>query len=202
LARTFDHFVLAPLPKGRVLVQTVVREGKETSMMSEENKEKTRRFLQEAFNEGNLSVVDEIYASDYVLHDPAVPDEIRGPEGVKGFVQMYRSAFPDTHITVEDQIAEGDDVVTRWTGRGTHQGELFGIPPSGNQIEISGITIDRFSGGKGVESWTNYDNLGLMQQIGAIPEPGQEEEARPAAKGEREEEKGLMDKAKEKLTGQ
>ena len=142
-------------------------------MMSEENKALARRFLKEAFNEGNLGVVDEIIASDYVLHDPASPEgELRGPEGVKGFVQMYRSAYPDTDITVEDQIAEGDDVVTRWRARGTHQGELLGIPPSGNRVEVTGITIDRFSGGKFVESWTNYDALGLMQQIGAIPEPG------------------------------
>jgi steroid delta-isomerase-like uncharacterized protein len=140
-------------------------------MMPEENKEKVRRFLQEAFNEGNLGVVDEIFASDYVLHDPANPQEIRGPEGIKQFVQMYRSAFPDTHITVEDQIAEGDEVVTRWRGRGTHQGELFGVAPSGNQVELSGITISRFEGGKIAEDWTNSDTLGLMQQIGAVPSP-------------------------------
>jgi steroid delta-isomerase-like uncharacterized protein len=141
--------------------------------MSEENKALARRFLEEAFNEGNLGVVDEIVASDYVLHDPALPEEIRGPEGVKGFVQMYRSAYPDTDITVEEQIAEGDDVVTRWTGRGTHQGELLGVPPSGNRVEVAGITIDRISGGKFAESWTNYDALGMLQQIGAIPPPGQ-----------------------------
>jgi steroid delta-isomerase-like uncharacterized protein len=170
-------------------------------MMSEENKAKVRRFLEEAFNEGNLGMADEIFASDYVLHDPGTPEEIRGPEGIKRFVQMYRSAFPDTHITVEDLIAEGDEVVTRWRGRGTHQGELFGIAPSGNHVEITGITISRFEGGKIAEDWTNSDTLGLMQQIGAIPEPGQEEEAR-AAEGEQQEEKGLMDKAKEKLTGQ
>jgi steroid delta-isomerase-like uncharacterized protein len=141
-------------------------------MMSEENKEKARRFLQESFNEGDLGLVDELFASDYVLHDPASPEEeIRGPEGMKGFVQMYQSAFPDTDVTVEDQIAEGDDVVTRWTARGTHQGELFGAPPSGNRVEITGITVDRFSGGKFAESWTNYDALGLMQQIGAVPSP-------------------------------
>ncbi len=139
--------------------------------MSEENKEKARRFLQEAFNEGNFSVVDEIFTSDYVLHDPAIPNEIRGPEGVKGFVQMYRSAFPDTDITVEDQIAEGDDVVTRWTGRGTHQGELFGVPPTDNRVEVTGITISRIEGGKIAEDWTNYDALGMMQQIGAVPSP-------------------------------
>jgi steroid delta-isomerase-like uncharacterized protein len=141
--------------------------------MSEENKALARRFLEEAFNEGNLGVVDEIVASDYVLHDPALPEEIRGPEGVKGFVQMYRSAYPDIVITVEDQIAEGDDMVTRWTGRGTHQGELLGVPPSGNRVEVAGITIDRISGGKFAESWTTYDALGMMQQIGAIPPPGQ-----------------------------
>jgi steroid delta-isomerase-like uncharacterized protein len=115
--------------------------------MSEEDKALARRFLEEAFNEGNLGVVDEIVASDYVLHDSALPEEIRGPEGVKGFVEMYRSAYPDTDITVEEQIAEGDDVVTRWTGRGTHQGELLGVPPSGNRVEVAGITIDRISGG-------------------------------------------------------
>jgi steroid delta-isomerase-like uncharacterized protein len=143
--------------------------------MSEENKTLARRFLKEAFNEGNLDVVDEIVASDYVLHDPTLPDEeIRGPEGFKGFVQMYRSAYPDTDITVEDQIAEGDAVVTRWTARGTHQGELLGVAPSGNRVEISGITIDRFSEGKFAESWTSYDALGMLRQIGAIPEPGQE----------------------------
>jgi steroid delta-isomerase-like uncharacterized protein len=144
-------------------------------MMSEENKALARRFLEEAFNEGNLGVIDEIVASDYVLHDPASPEEeIRGPEGFKGFVQMYRSAYPDTDITVEDQIAEGDAVVTRWTGRGTHQGELLGVAPSGNRVEVTGITIDRFSGGKFVESWTNYDALGMLQQIGAIPEAGEQ----------------------------
>ena len=143
--------------------------------MSEENKEKVRRFLEEAFNEGNLDVADELFTSDYVLHDPSLPEEMRGPEGVKGYVQMYRSAFPDTNITVEDQIAEGERVVTRWTGRGTHQGELMGIPPSGNQVELSGITISRFEGGKIAEDWTNYDTLGMMQQIGAIPEePGEQ----------------------------
>ena len=170
--------------------------------MSEENKEKARRLLEEAFNEGNFGVVDEIVSPEYVLHDPALPEEIRGPEGVKGFVQMYRSAFPDTHITVEDQIAEGDDVVTRWTGRGTHQGELLGVPPSGKRVEVSGITLDRFSGAKFAESWTSYDALGMMQQIGAIPEPGQEEEARAAEGEQQRDEKGLMDKAKDKLMGQ
>ena len=82
---------------------------------------------------------------------------------------MYRSAFPDTQMTVEDSIAEGDNVVTRCTARGTHQGELLGISPSGNRVEVTGISIDRIEGGKFVESWSNYDTLGMMQQIGAVP---------------------------------
>ncbi len=83
---------------------------------------------------------------------------------------MYRSAFPDTQITIEDQLAEGDMVATRWTARGTHQGELMGVPPSGNRVEVAGITISRIEGGKIEEDWDNYDALGMMQQIGAIPE--------------------------------
>jgi steroid delta-isomerase-like uncharacterized protein len=104
----------------------------------EENKALARRFLEEAFNEGNLGVADEIFASDYVLHDPVIPEEISGPEGIKGFVQMYRSAFPDTHITVENQIAEGDEVVTRWTGRGTHQGDLLASLPAATRLRSQG----------------------------------------------------------------
>ena len=87
---------------------------------------------------------------------------------------MYRGAFPDAQIIIEDQLAEGDMVATRWTARGTHQGELLGVPPSGNRVEVAGMTISRAEGGKIAEEWNNYDALGLMQQIGAIPEAGQQ----------------------------
>jgi len=169
--------------------------------MSEENKALARRWFEEVFNAQNFDVADEITAQDTVNHDPTLTDLPSGPEGDRHVVNLYHGAFPDAQITVEEQIAEGDRVVTRWSGRGTHQGELLGVPPSGNRVELSGMTVNRFSGGKIAETWTNYDALGMMQQIGAIPEPGQEEEAR-AAEGEQQEEKGLMDKAKEKLTGQ
>ncbi len=168
--------------------------------MSEENKALARRWA-DIFNQDNLDLVDEIYASDFVGHDPAMPEDTRGVEGARDFYSMYRSAIPDGEITIEGQIAEGDMVATRWTGRGTHQGDLMGVPPSGNRVEVPGITISRIEGGKVVEEWNNYDALGLMRQIGAIPEPGQEE-PRAAAEGKREEEKGLLDKAKEKLQGQ
>ena len=142
-------------------------------MHSEENKAVIRRFLKDFFEGGNLELVDELFAPDYVLHDPAVPGEVRGPEGIKQFVSMYRSAYPDTHFTVEDQIAEGDRVVTRWTGQGTHEGELMGIPPTGNRVTVTGIEFDRVSDGKMQETWVNYDALGMMQQLGVIPPPEQ-----------------------------
>ncbi len=140
--------------------------------MSEENKALARRWA-EIMTQGNLDLVDEIYAPDYVGHDPTMPEDVRGVEGAREFYSMYRSAFPDAQITIEDQIAEGDMVATRWTGRGTHQGELLGVGPSGNRVEVPGITISRIEGGKVAEEWDNYDALGMMQAIGAIPEPAE-----------------------------
>jgi steroid delta-isomerase-like uncharacterized protein len=102
----------------------------------------------------------------------------RGPEDVKRFMSEFRQAFPDFHSTIEDQIAEGDKVVTRWTMRGTHQGEFRGIAPTGKQITVTGIGIFRFSDeGKVIESWDNFDQLGMMRQLGVVPSPEQSEEA-------------------------
>ncbi len=137
--------------------------------MSEENKALVRRWFEELFNAQNLDVADEITAPDHVNHDPTLPDLPPGPEGDKHVVNLYHGAFPDANITVEEQVAEGDEVVTRWTGHGTHQGDLMGVPPSGNRVEVTGMTLNRVSGGKIVESWTNYDALGMMRQIGAMP---------------------------------
>lgn len=140
-------------------------------MSAEENKAVTRRFLEEIFTAGNLALVEELFAPDYVLHDPSVPQEVRGPEGMKQYVAMYRAAYPDTRFTIEDQIAEGDEVVTRWVGRGTHQGELMGIAPTGRVVTVTGIEIDRIAGGKIEETWVSYDALGMMQQLGVVPSP-------------------------------
>jgi steroid delta-isomerase-like uncharacterized protein len=147
----------------------VVDRERSRPVQPEENKTVVRRFLEEIFTAGNLELVDELFAPDYVLHDPVVPDEVSGPEGMKRYVSMYRSAYPDTHFTVEDQIAEGDKVVTRWTGQGTQQGELMGIPPTGERVTITGITVDRLSGGKIEEEWNNFDQLGLLRQLGVAP---------------------------------
>jgi steroid delta-isomerase-like uncharacterized protein len=136
--------------------------------VSEENKAIFRRYVEEVGNEGNLDLVDEIFA-DYVSHQPDGSVLERGPEDVKRFMGEFRSAFPDFHTTIEDQIAEGDRVATRWTMHGTHEGEFRGIAPTGGQIRVTGIGIFRFSEGKVVESWDNFDQLGMMQQLGVVP---------------------------------
>jgi steroid delta-isomerase-like uncharacterized protein len=147
----------------------------ETNISAEETKAVARRWFEDLFNAGNLEVADEIIAPEHVNHDPTLPDIPTGPEGQKQMVNLYRGAFTNAHISVEDQVAEGDRVVTRWTGSGTHQSELMGVAPSGNQVTVTGITINRISGGKIEESWTNYDALGMMQQIGVVAETGQGE---------------------------
>src|SRR5215207_10454783 len=103
--------------------------GRRRHVSTEENKVLARRVLEEIFNKGNLDAADELLAPDFVDHDPSMPEDVRGPEGFKEYVSAYRSAFPDLHVQIEDQIAEGDKVTTRWTGTGTHEGELAGIAP-------------------------------------------------------------------------
>ena len=139
-------------------------------MSTEDNKAIDRRVTEEGWNQGNTALFDEFFTADFIGHDPFGP--VHGPEGFKQFYATYRSAFPDTHLTIEDQIAEGDTVVTRWTATGTNQGTLMGIPPSGKRVTITGISITRIANGKAVEDWVNFDALGMLQQIGAIPTPG------------------------------
>lgn len=138
-------------------------------MSAQENKQVVRRLIEEPWT-GNLDVIDELVDSSYVGYDPSLPEPLRGPEGVKENVAGYRSAYSDGRITVDEQIAEGDVVATRWTGRGTHDGELMGISPTRKQVTVSGLTLSRLSNGKVVEEWTNWDTLGMLQQLGAVPE--------------------------------
>ncbi len=140
-------------------------------MSAEENKAIARRADEELFDRGNLDVADELFAPNFVYHDPASGEDWRGPESVKQYATMLRAAFPDLRYTVEDQIAEGDKVATRYTASGTHRGELMGIAPTGNRVEITGISITRIEDGKIEEIWENYDTLGMMQQLGIIPSP-------------------------------
>ena len=141
-------------------------------MSAEENKAVVRREMEELFNHtGNLDAVEEIIDPNYVSYEPT-SGETRGIEGAKQFAATYREAFPDLTCTIEDMVAEGDKVVVRFRARGTHQGETeaFG-PPTGKRMEITGITIKRLSEGKIVEAWTNFDAMGMMQQLGHIPSP-------------------------------
>ena len=138
--------------------------------MSEQNKALVRRTIEEIWNKGNLAVADELIAPNHVAHDPANPNPGSGPEVTKQQASMYRTAFPDLHMTIEDQVAEGDQVVTRWTATGTHRGDLMGIAPTGKQMTITGINISRIAGGKAQEDWTNWDTIGMMQQLGAVPQ--------------------------------
>ncbi len=140
--------------------------------MSEENKEKVRRLYEEAFGQGKTEVVDEVLDPDFVCYDPnAEGGEVRGAQTIKGEIEYFHNAFPEDFFwRVEEQVAEGDKVTTRYTMGGTHQGEFFGVSGSGKRGEISGINIDRVEGGKVVEEWASYDLLGAMRQLGAIPE--------------------------------
>ena len=138
-------------------------------MSTENNKALIRRVNEEAINQGNLALLDELVGSDYVEHDPNYPQPVRGAEGLKQYFQTFRSAFPDLHFTIEDIIGEGDTVAVRQTGRGTHQGELFGIPPTGKQLTVTAMHFHRFVNGKVVESWVNSDSMGMLQQLGVIP---------------------------------
>jgi steroid delta-isomerase-like uncharacterized protein len=141
--------------------------------LSEENKAIVRQQEEELFTQGNLDAADEVYAPDYVGHDPSNSEEVRGLEAAKRAASDYRQAFPDLRVTVEDLIAEGDRVAARLRFRGTHLGELDGIAPTGRRVDCTGIVISRIEEGKIAEDWANFDDLGMMQQLGLIPEPGQ-----------------------------
>jgi len=133
--------------------------------MSEENKALLRRWMEE-ISKGSLALFDELYA-DCVYYAPATGELKR--EALKQFVASLLAAFPDGRWTVEDQVAEGDKVVTYWKFTGTHQGELMGMAPTGKRVTTSGMVIDRIVEGKIVEEWEEWDTLGMMQQLGAVP---------------------------------
>jgi len=138
-------------------------------MSSDQNKTIVRRLLEEPWK-GDLRVVDELIDRNYVGYDPSLPEPLRGPDGFKENISTYRSAYSDARITVDEQIAEGDKVASRWTGRGTHDGDLMGVAPTGRQVKVSGLTFSRLANGKVIEEHTNWDTFGMMQQLGVVPE--------------------------------
>ena len=139
-------------------------------MSAVENKAIVRRYLG-VYEQGNIELLDELLAPDYINHTPATPDQPTGPEGVKGVVTMFRGAMLDLRVVVEDMIAEGDKVAVRYTLEGTHEGELFGVPPTGQRLSIKSISVERVSNGKIREHWRVTDTLDMMQQLGVIPAP-------------------------------
>jgi len=138
--------------------------------MSEANKHVVKRVFEELWNQGNLSIADQLFAPNYAHHDPASPDFGRGPESERKSVNLYRGAFPDLRLTIENIISEGDTVMARWSCHATHKGDLpGGIAATGKRIDITGISVCRLTGGKIAEAWVQWDALGMMRQLGVIP---------------------------------
>jgi steroid delta-isomerase-like uncharacterized protein len=144
--------------------------------MTTQNAELSRQIFEDVWNRKNLSAIDDLIAADYIHHDPNSPPA-NGIDGYRQFVNHYMSAFPDAHFTIDDAFTqshdnEGQNEVTRWTVVGTHEGELAGIPRTGRRFSVTGISIARVANGKIIESWNNWDALGMMQQLGVVPAEG------------------------------
>lgn len=135
---------------------------------ADECKKLVQRYIA-AINAGDFEALDELFAADFVDHN-SFPGQSHGLEGAKELIRIYRTAFPDVHWTIEDQIAEEDKVVTRWIARGTHLGKLFGVAPTGRRVTVEGIGIDWVRDGHLAEGWLSFDQFGLLQQVGALPQ--------------------------------
>jgi steroid delta-isomerase-like uncharacterized protein len=150
-------------------------------MTAEENQALAREGIR-IWTTGDFDAAQEIYAPDYVNHQhhhPGDTEDIHATEAMKTFAAEFREAFPDFRDSIDIQIAEGDMVATRFTSRGTHRGTFMGAEPTNKELSWTGTSIDRISEGRIVESWTNWDMLGMMQQLGVVHTPGQSEEASP-----------------------
>ena len=142
-------------------------------MSTTDNKNIIRHFVEEGLNKRNAALIDEVYSSDYVGHDPERPAP-RSIEDLKmGMVGLLGKVFPDAQYSIDGLFAEDDIVVWHWTFRATHQGELMGIPPTGKTISFSGVNIFRVTDGKVIEDWVYRDTVGMLRQLGAMPAPGQ-----------------------------
>lgn len=140
-------------------------------MTTEQNKVTARRLVEEGFNKKNLKLLDEIFAKDAISHDPSQPNLGRGPQGARESMEPYTTAFPDARLVIEREIAEGDYVVQYLRTSGTHTGPLGNIPATGKKTNVTGVIISKFQDGKVVETWSLWDQLTLMQQLGVVPMP-------------------------------
>ena len=137
-------------------------------MGAAENKAVLASFVEEVINEGQLERADDLVAVDFVELDP-LPGQQQGREGLKQVISAFRTAFPDIRWVIEEMVAEGDKVFSRFTWHGTHRGEFFGVPATGRQISVMGMVVDRVVAGKMVESQILMDSLSMMRQLGVIP---------------------------------
>ena len=142
-------------------------------MSKEEIKTLLQRAAEEIYHEGNVDAADEIYTVDHVRHDPTLPQPIEGIEALKERLRGLQAAFPDARLDVEDVVIEGERFANRWTMRATHQGEFAGVPATGKEVRLKGMSFGRVENGKIAEVWDQVDALGLMQQLGVVP-PSQE----------------------------
>ena len=144
-------------------------------MSTEENKALVRRFFEEVCNERKLGVAGELFSADHTYHDPSSPSIGPGPEGMKQLMSTYQTAFPDVHWDIDAMLVteDGETVVTRWTGGGTHTADLPGLPATGKKAAVQGIWIHHLASGKIVESWNVWDTLGMLQQLGVVPTMGE-----------------------------
>ena len=143
-------------------------------MPEADNRKLFQRYFDEVANGDKLELADEIFATDYQHHDPANPDPrpVIGPQGVKDHLLSLKGAFPDLMFEIDDMVSDGDQIVVRWTARGTNTGDYFGMPATGKPIEITGMNTWQTRDGMAIEGWVNRDDLGLLQQLGVIPTPG------------------------------
>ena len=143
--------------------------------MAEKHETSVRRLIDEAWNKGNLKVIDEVCAPDIVNNDPMNP--VRGLEAQRGLVKKYRTAFPDCRLDVDEIFSASDKVVVRWRYSGTHQGQLEGIAPTGRRVNGTGLTIYHFMGDRIQQVFANWDALGMLQQLGVVTLPGKAAQA-------------------------
>lgn len=141
--------------------------------ITEANTELIDRVWEEAIENGEMAVVEDALASDYVLHTPAAAEPIRGPDGFEQYKNALRAGFPDLSVTIEDRIVDGETVVDRYRMRGTHEGEFQGVPPTGTEVEFTGLIVHYLDDGEVVENVAEFDVLGLLAQLGVVARPGE-----------------------------
>lgn len=140
-------------------------------MTPEQNEAVVRQNFELFWNDGDGDLIDQLYDPEHILHDPSYHLELLGWDGVRKCMEIYRAAFPNTRFSVDELVAQEDRVAVRWTVRGTHLGDLFAVSATGRQVVVSGMSFFRLRNGRLAETWISWDTLGLLHQIGLLPEP-------------------------------